>query len=275
MEDYKVLNYWDILLSCAFNDATRCGHGAREHMLVCVVAGELELNDNGAITTVRKGESVFLRKDNRLIMTKNPKDGEFYKAIYLVFKRDFLRRYYHSLNKKNLPTYLKRSDLNVYKMPEHPDFTSLFISISPYFDASIQPTEEWANLKLQEGVMALLRTDERFFPCLFDFSEPWKIDILDYLNRNYMYDLSLAEIASFTGRSLASFKRDFRKISHLPPEKWLIRRRLEAAHTLLTEQGAKASDVYLEVGFKNLSHFSKVYKQTFGHSPTSISLQTN
>ncbi|MDR1779109.1 MAG: AraC family transcriptional regulator, partial [Tannerella sp.] len=158
---------------------------------------------------------------------------------------------------------------------DRPDIRSLFESFTPYFDSPVAPTPELLRLKLTEGVYCLLNTDKHFYTALFDFSEPWKIDILDYLNRNYMYDLSLAEIASFTGRSLASFKRDFRKISHLPPEKWLIRRRLEAAHTLLTEQGAKASDVYLEVGFKNLSHFSKVYKQTFGHSPTSISLQTN
>jgi hypothetical protein len=32
-----------------------------------------------------------------------------------------------------------------------------------------------------------------------------------------MYDLSLEEMASYTGRSLASFKRDFKKISPLSP----------------------------------------------------------
>jgi AraC-like DNA-binding protein len=30
----------------------------------------------------------------------------------------------------------------------------------------------------------------------------------------------------------------------------------------------KVSDVYLEVGFKNLSHFSRVFKQRFGYAPT-------
>lgn len=38
-----------------------------------------------------------------------------------------------------------------------------------------------------------------------------EIDILDYLNENYMYDLSMGEIASYTGRSLATFKRDLPK----------------------------------------------------------------
>ena len=64
-----------------------------------------------------------------------------------------------------------------------------------------------------EGIYVLLNTDRNLYASLFDFVEPWKIDILDYLNENYMCDLSLEEIASYTGRSLATFKRDFVKVS--------------------------------------------------------------
>ncbi len=60
-----------------------------------------------------------------------------------------------------------------------------------------------------EGVYVLLNTDINQYASLFDFVEPWKIDILEYLNENYMFDLSMNEIASYTGRSLAIFKRDF------------------------------------------------------------------
>lgn len=125
------------------------------------------------------------------------------------------------------------------------------------------------QLKLLEGVYALLHTDQSFFPTLFDFTEPWKIDILDFLNENYMYDLTLEEIASFTGRSLSTFKRDFKKVSDLSPEKWLIRRRLEAAREMLHQTDKSVSDVSAEVGFKNLSHFSAAFKRQFGKSPRS------
>ncbi|MDR0725200.1 MAG: helix-turn-helix domain-containing protein, partial [Prevotellaceae bacterium] len=36
----------------------------------------------------------------------------------------------------------------------------------------------------------------------------------------------------------------------------------------IRNEGKKVSDVYLEVGFKNLSHFSRVFKQQFGYAPT-------
>ena len=98
--------------------------------------------------------------------------------------------------------------------------------------------------------------------------EPWKIDILDYLNENYMCDLSLEEIASYTGRSLATFKRDFAKVSNLSPQKWIIKRRLEVAHGLIKSGKKKVTEACFDVGFKNLSHFSKIYKEAYGVAPS-------
>ena len=82
-----------------------------------------------------------------------------------------------------------------------------------------------------------------------------------------MNDLSLEEIANYTGRSLATFKRDFKKVSELSPQKWIIRRRLEAAHALIRSGVRNVTDICFEVGFKNLSHFSKIYKEKYGSSP--------
>ena len=63
-------------------------------------------------------------------------------------------------------------------------------------------------------------------------------------------------------------KRDFKKISDLTPEKWLIRKRLEVAYALMKEGGKKVVDVYAEVGFKNPSHFSTAFKKQYGMPPT-------
>jgi hypothetical protein len=57
----------------------------------------------------------------------------------------------------------------------------------------MQPADELLKLKMAEGVYVLLNTDKCFYSSLFDFTGPWKIDILDYLNENCMYDLSMEE----------------------------------------------------------------------------------
>ena len=127
------------------------------------------------------------------------------------------------------------------------------------------------DLKMQEGLLALLHIDARFAPTLFDFNEPWKIDILEFLNENYMYEFTMEELAHYTGRSLATFKRDFRKISDLTPEKWLVRKRLDVAYAMIKDGGRKVADVCVEVGFKNPSHFSTAFKRRYGVSPTAVS----
>ena len=138
----------------------------------------------------------------------------------------------------------------------------------PYLDAGVSPDENILKMKMAEGMFAILKTDENLYASLFDFVEPWKIDIVDFMEKNYMNDLTMEEMAYYTGRSLATFKRDFKKISSLTPQKWLIRRRLEAARELIQRGGRRVSEICFDVGFKNLSHFSKLYKETYGMAPT-------
>jgi AraC-like DNA-binding protein len=241
----------------------------REHGIVYILSGKLEINEGGKITYLYKGECAFIRKDNRVSMTKMPFNEEQFKSVWLSFPRKFLREFYQTLDKKQLPKDAERQEISVYKLPANrPDIRSLFESMTPYFDADMPPTDKLIRLKMTEGMYILLNTDKCFYSSLFDFTEPWKIDILDFMNENYMYDLSLEEIASYTGRCLAVFKRDFKKVSHLSPQKWLIQKRLKVAHDKIRNEGKKVSDVCFEVGFKNLSHFSRVFKQQFGYAPT-------
>lgn len=156
------------------------------------------------------------------------------------------------------------------KLPPSAEIESLFASMTPYFNPEVKPQDDVMHLKLQEGLLALLHTDKRFMTVLFDFSTPWKMDILDFMNENYMYEFTLEELAHYTGRSLATFKRDFKKVSELTPEKWLIRKRLEVAYHLLKEERRKVVDVYAEVGFKNPSHFSTAFKKRYGIPPTAL-----
>lgn len=226
-EEYITFNYSDIVYSYYFSDDCMCTKMVRDHFLVYVYSGEYILEEGKKKTVVRPGECVFLRRDNRVEMTKHPKDGEPFMGIFMTLRRNFLREVFHKFERKELPLNTNKHKQSVIKLPETPDIKGLFLSITPYFDSTIKPLDDIMCLKMQEGVHALLRIDERFYATLFDFTEPWKIDILGFMNENYMYELSIEELASFTGRSLSTFKRDFKKVSDLSPEKWLIQKRLQ------------------------------------------------
>lgn len=126
------------------------------------------------------------------------------------------------------------------------------------------------ELKTREAVELLLRHDPNLKNFLFDFSEPFKIDLEAYMNQNYTYNVPAAQFARLTGRSLASFKRDFEKIFHTSPGQWLHQKRLSEAYYLIREKGRKSSEVYLDVGFENLSHFSFAFKNAYGVAPSMV-----
>ena len=96
-----------------------------------------------------------------------------------------------------------------------------------------------------------------------------KIDLHDFMERNYRCDMSMTEFARASGRSLSTFKRDFKRISELSPERWLTDRRLRASYDLLA-RGLRVSDVCFDVGFKNVSHFSAIFKKKFGCTPGEV-----
>jgi len=264
----KVINFSDAIIGCYFTNDHHCAHPNREHTLMYVRMGEMELIDHGKRTMLRAGDCAFLRRDNLLTMEKHATEEKPFQSVVLHFTRHFLRDFYQSMDKHSLPQDVHRDRRSLVMLPANrPDITSLFQSLHPYFETDVKPSEEIVKMKMIEGLYVLLNTDKSLYASLFDFTEPWKIDLMEYMNDNYMNELSMEELARYTGRSLATFKRDFRKISELPPQKWIMHRRLEAAHELIATGKMRVTDVCYHVGFKNLSHFSKAYKTMFGMSP--------
>lgn len=266
-----IFNYQNVFFSFFYDDADACVHRSREYAMNYVLSGEMVLDDGSCQVHVEKGECVFIPRDHRVTMYKKACRGEQYCGIYLCFTRPFLREMYgkYVLHKGVLGNVEKFSP-GVMKLPPSAEIESLFASMTPYFNPEVKPQDDVMRLKLEEGLLALLHTDKRFMTVLFDFSMPWKMDILDFMNRNYMYEFTLEELAHYTGRSLATFKRDFKKVSNLTPEKWLIRKRLEVAYRLIKEEHKKVVEVYAEVGFKNPSHFSTAFKKQYGIPPTAL-----
>lgn len=269
MERLKVFDCSNVLIASYFTDNRGCAHENREHTLIYLCSGQLEIEERGRTTVLSPGDCAFMRRDNRMWLQKKAGPGKPYHSIVLKFSRRFLRESYQRIDRQQLPTASRREKTSLRVLPGgRADIKSLFESVIPYFDAGERPSEEVLKLKMTEGLYVLLNTDKNLYASLFDFAEPWKIDIIDYLNENYMFDLSMNEIASYTGRSLATFKRDFAKVSDLTPQKWIIRRRLEAAHEMIRSGRKKVTEACFDVGFKNLSHFSKAYKETYGAAPS-------
>lgn len=143
-----------------------------------------------------------------------------------------------------------------------------FHSLADYQAAHVPV--ELIRKKLEEGIFLLLHLNNSLKNALFDFSEPGKIDLEEFMNRHFKFNVHLERFAYLTGRSISTFKRDFKKTFQVTPNKWLQKKRLQEAHYLIKEKRLKPSNVYLEVGFEDLSHFSNAFKRMYGTAPSHV-----
>lgn len=242
-----------------------------EHMLGFVVSGTLTLQTKEKQVEVRKGEAVFIRRNHLVKKVKKPSPkGEPFKGLFLRINLLFLKSIAKQIVVPAAPLSESLSKaLHVY-LPEHPFLTGLFQSLDAYFTTGQTPSPMIIEAKLKEAVLVLLELKPELAGMIFDFEDPWKTDLQDFMERSYQCDLSLEQLAHFAGRSLSAFKREFATtFKGETPARWIVRRRLEEAMKLLKE-GLPASSIYLKVGFKNLSHFSTAFKRQFGLMPTQV-----
>ncbi len=90
------------------------------------------------------------------------------------------------------------------------------------------------------------------------------------MNQHFKFNISMERFAFMTGRSLSTFKREFKAIFNTSPGKWLMKKRLDEAYFLLDKEHRKPTDIYIDLGFEDLSHFSFAFKKKFGISPSEV-----
>lgn len=272
-QDISVSNYMNTFFLCHVGKDKLCENMVTEHTLVYMVSGQMDVfQPNGRIIHYKKGDTAFLCRNHKVNKNKHPNSkGEPFVGLFLHLDTDFLKR----LKKEQNITIPQNENLritkqNVFTLPQHPFLDSLFQSLIGYFNSEIYPSKELMESKLREAVFVLLQLRPELTPVLFDFVQQWKIDVKDFMEENYKSNLTVEQFAHYTGRSLTSFKHDFDQAFHITPQRWLTRRRLAEAKQLMEENGKRANDIYMEVGFKNLSHFSTAFKKEYGFPPSKL-----
>ncbi len=267
LSDKSVRDHESVIFSCFLPGEHLQEHRLANHALILVCEGEMDISDHNRHTTVQKGEYVFLQRDCQLRIHKHSSGDVPYSAMSIRFKRPALRNYFRQLDSGNLPTGIERFDTAAIKIEPNLYLDSLFSSLHPFLNSGTEPSPEFIDMKCVEAVGCLLRINPAFYPTLFDFNEEWKIDLLKFMEEHFIEDMSMEEFATYTGRSLATFKRDFAKLSSLSPQKWLIEHRLEKASQLLSK-GMSVTDTYIQVGFRNRSHFTKLFTAKYNCPPS-------
>ncbi len=239
-----------------------------EHALAYIVSGQTQFHTNEGMVEYGGGTIGLIRKNQLAKTMKLPSpDGHPYKSINIFLDQDSLRRY---AAEHDIQVNARYSGEGMVILSHDRFIRSYFDGLLPYFEQPGEMTTALAELKTKEAIELLLRSKPSLKDFLFDFSEPHKIDLEAFMNQNFTYNVPLAQFARLTGRSLATFKRDFKKVFASAPEKWLHQKRLQQAHFLIAERNQSPVAASIEVGFENLSHFSSSFKRFFGYNASGL-----
>ncbi|MFC0776936.1 helix-turn-helix domain-containing protein [Flavobacterium sp. HJSW_4] len=267
MATRQINNYAEIVFTCNGSTHQNIEMIAEEHCIVRIISGELKVIQSDKTYLLGAGDTLLFPRNQLSTLIKSDKDGQPYRAIIVKLGQDVLMTFYQQ---KKLQTALVSKADCVKPLPGNPLLDSFFASILPYFDLNYKLPEGLSQLKIQEAITVLRSLDKDIDNILSDFSEPHKINLVEFMERNYMFNMPLEKFGYLTGRSLTTFKRDFKKAYNTTPQKWITQKRLELAYFQLAKKNRKPIDVYCEVGFENLSHFSYAFKKQFGKSPTAF-----
>jgi AraC-like DNA-binding protein len=235
------------------------------HMLIWFISGETKVVQAEGSYLFKEGDTFLIPRNQLATIINYPKDGRPHKTVVMHLTTNWLQSFYSKLAVKAKTS----APPKIRHYHNHPLLASCLNSLIPYFDMKELPADI-ASLKITEAVTILRSIDKDIDNMLANFEEPGKIDLANYMERNFMFNMPMEKFSYLTGRSLTTFKRDFKKTFDTTPQKWLTRKRLELAHYQFVEKKMKPVDVCYEVGFENLSHFSFAFKKQFGYAPTEL-----
>lgn len=263
----KVENLSGIIYSC-YTETSRAGeHFIEDPGISCILSGCMTAFDGTTVHRFTAGDIVLYRRNILARFSKGPENGKPFESVSVLLDQSLLAEIKKDLHQKD--NYRIEDPFRLYQANKL--LTNYFASLRLLTEAKNNPPQ-LLQLKKKEAVLLLLQQDPDAGQFLFDFSIPGKIDLEAFMQQHYKFNVALPQLAYLTGRSLASFKRDFEKIFKLSPNRWIQRRRLQEAYYLIHNKKQKPKDVFLEVGFETLSHFSYAFKKQFGLNPSAVNV---
>ena len=243
--------------------------------ILYIVTGKKCFYSNSRSWLLTSGTAVFVKKGACII---EKIDGEVLCLMAFFIPDDYLRSF---LLKNNALITKGKNEVAgnelVIPLEVNDMMLAYYESVIPYFSSAINPPEDLLELKFKELLFNVIGNpaNQELTNYLRTLLLPQSNTIQPVIEANSYFNLTLEDYAKLCNRSLSSFKRDFQKIYGTTPANWLLKKRLDYALHLLTGSNKTISDVSMESGFENSSHFSRVFKNHYGLSPLQYRFKAN
>ncbi len=235
--------------------------------VIYTVSGKKRLDTPGQTYTLTEGSLYFVKKGAI-------RQGKFFDSNWIVivfcmpdsYLQQLLKEYRSQVTISSNPLPQQNSVLEIITSETT---RSYFYSLLPYFTQQPPPPENLLELKCRELMFNLFSTpgNEALLSYLNSVSDCVKPMLSEIMEANFLFNLSLEELAKISRRSLTAFKTEFTATFNTTPGKWLLQKRLDYARMLLSISQKNINEIVYECGFESTTHFSRVFKEKFGAGP--------
>lgn len=235
-----------------------------QNLINFVLKGEKMLHTKNGDITVRAGEAFFLAK-GEYIMSEIIDDSEY--ACLLIFFDDRVAGDMFAAMPHIDGTGSEHGD-GFFRVEVTQALQKLADGVLLLSEQKPKFADELLLLKLKELMFLLLGSSQgAMFASYFKTSLYAKVDLRLFMSENFAKSWSLSEFAARSGRSLSGFKSEFARLFGATPMEWIWQKRLEKARFLIEKGALDIGTAAHRCGFKSHSHFTRMFKASFGHVP--------
>lgn len=231
-----------------------------------IIKGALKWKTTREEYIVHVGDALFIQKGaHRVYKIGN---GEF--CALLIFMPDEFVQEVLQEELSTLTTYVGHSQIDsVIPLSLDQTLSDYFNTVLRYFSQPSPPTKSLLKLKFKELILNIVTRNYNpavtaYFKEVCSYK---KRSLKAIMEENFTFNLRLEDYAKLSGRSLASYKRDFQQLYGTTPGKWLTTKRLEYSRFLLETTELNINEITSDIGFENTSHFVKAFKDKYHHPP--------
>lgn len=244
------------------------------HVISFLVEGQKDVQFADKFVSIGARQSMLIASGN-FLMTEHI-GSKCFKCLLFFFSQhhisDFLSKHAGHMD---IEKHAEISSIRPYFQIEKDSFIDHFInSLAQSFTLKEAISQKILSLKLEEILLYL--TDKygaAFLLYLHSLlASQQELSFKAIIEKHVYSNLNIEEIAFLCNMSLSTFKRQFAHMYHTPPGKWFQKKRLDKAKEILINNKLKASEIYMDFGYNDLSSFSIAFKKEFGVSPKQVSL---
>jgi len=94
--------------------------------------------------------------------------------------------------------------------------------------------------------------------------------VREHIEAHFAQKIELSRLAGIAGLSTSYFSRAFKQTIGMPPHRYVMIRRLAAAAELVKKTDRPLTELAIEVGFSDQSHFTRAFTQMTGETPGAL-----